>query len=289
MAKKRANLSDLLNDLTFRIHYQKNKLICLNEHEWSGLPDGIEARHIEKLLFNPGFGVFFRDPGMSFMVLEGHQDGMLNVYGEPLGYRVHGYNYQRHLRAEECVIIRNNLLAIPTEPFIMHYVNKITEAERTMDVNIKACKTPVIFACDDKDLLSFKRMFQQVDGNTPALFVDRGLNLDSIQAFLTGVKFMGNELMDYKRAVESDLLTFLGQNNTPVDKKERLITDEAEANDQLIASFADLQLEARKKACEEINAMFGLSVSVRRRVPVDKTVETVQNSVENKEGNDVSA
>lgn len=282
MAKKRATLSDLLNDLTYRTHYDKNRLICLNEHEWDGLPDGIESRHIEKWLFSRGLCCFFKDPKMAHMVLECDTGGQVNVYGDPTGWRAHGFNYQRYLNADECVIIRNNLLALPTEPFIIHYVNKITEAERTMDVNIKACKTPVIFACDDKDLLSFKRMFQQVDGNTPALFVDRGLNLDSIQAFLTGVKFMGNELMDYKRSVESDLLTFIGQNNTPVDKKERLITNEAEANDQLIQSFADLQLEARQKACEEINAMFGLNVSVKRREPVvEKAVDIVDGGGDN--------
>lgn len=276
MARKRATLTDLLNDLTYRTHYDKNRLICLNAHEWDGLPDGIESRHIEKWLFSRGFCCFFKDPKMAHMVLECDTGGQVNVYGDPTGWRAHGYNYQRYLNADECVIIRNNLLALPTEPFIMHYVNKITEAERTMDVNIKACKTPVIFACDDKDLLSFKRMFQQVDGNTPALFVDRGLNLDSIQAFLTGVKFMGNELMDYKRSVESDLLTFLGQNNTPVDKKERLITDEAEANNQLIESFADLQLQARQQACEEINKRYKLNISVKRRVgAVEKPVEDV--------------
>ena len=143
-----------------------------------------------------------------------------------------------------------------------------------MDVNIKACKTPVIFACDDKDVLTFKRIFQQVDGNVPAIFADKGLNLDSIQAFLTGVKFMGIELMDYKRSVESDLLTFLGQNNTPVDKKERLITDEAQANNQLIESFADLQLRAREEAVNEINDMFGLSITVKRRQPVETVVDT---------------
>ena len=276
MAKKRATLSDLLNDLTYKAHFDKNMLICLNEHDWEGLPAGIEPRHIEKLLFSEGHACFFRDPQMDYMVLACFSDGQLNVYGDPLGYQAHGFNYRRHLQADECVIIRNNLLGLPTEPFIHHYVNKITEAERTMDVNIKACKTPVVFACDDKDVLTFKRIFQQVDGNVPAIFADRGLNLESIQAFLTGVKFMGNELMDYKRAVESDLLTFIGQNNTPVDKKERLITNEAEANDQLIASFADLQLEARKKACEEINAMFGLNISVKRREPVEKPVETVE-------------
>lgn len=273
MARKRANLSDLLNDLTFRTHYNKFRLVCTNEYEWEGLPDGILPRHIETLLFDKGMACFFQAPRMGFMCLECASDGRLNVYGDPTGYRVHGFNYQEHIKAEDCVIIRNNILGLPTDPFVMHYVNKITEAERTMDVNIKACKTPVVFACDDKDLLTFKRIFQLVDGNTPAVFADRGLNLDSITTFQTGVKFMGNELMDYKRSVESDLLTFLGQNNTPVDKKERLITDEAESNNQLIGSFADLQLQAREKACEEINTMFGLSISVKRRQPVEISVE----------------
>lgn len=276
MARKRANLTDLLNDLTYKTLFEKYKLIAMNEWQWVNLPEGIQERHIERWLFSNGFCCFFKRAHGSFMVLECSSDGKQNVYGDPTGFRITGVNFNTFRPVDQCVIIKNNLLSLPTESFITHYVNKITEAERTMDVNIKACKTPVVFACDDKDLLSFKRVFQQVDGNTPALFVDRGLNLDSIQAFLTGVKFMGNELMDYKRSVESDLLTFLGQNNTPVDKKERLITDEAEANDQLIQSFADLQLEARKKACEEINAMFGLDISVERRVPVEKPVETVE-------------
>lgn len=281
MARKRANLTDLLNDLTFRTLYNRFKLVAINEHEWSGLPPGIQPRHVESWLFDHGRCCFFRDPDMSYMALECSEEGYTKAYGDPLYWRVHGYDYQRRIRAKDCVIIRNNILMEPTKPFVMHYVNKLTEAERTMDVNVKACKTPVIFACDDKDLLTFKNMFQQVDGNVPALFVDRGLSLDSITAYQTGVKFMGNELMDYKRSVESDLLTFLGQNNSPVDKKERLITDEATANNQLIESFADLQLEARKEACKQINKLFGLNVSVKRRVPVENHVETEENEVEN--------
>ena len=277
MARKRATLTDLLNDLTHKTLFDKFKLICVNEWEWTGLPEGpggIKERHIESLLFSKGFACFFKRKNGSLMCLECDQGGNVNVYGDPLAYRAHGYGFQQWLPADKCVIIRNNKLALPTEPFVTHYVNKLVEAERTMDVNIKACKTPVVFTCDDKDVLSFKRLWQATDGNVPAHFVDRGLNLDAIQAFQTGAKFLGNELMDYKRSVECDLLTFLGQNNVAVDKKERLITDEAEANDQLIDSFADLQLQARQEACEEINAMFGTNISVKRRV-VEKPAENV--------------
>lgn len=280
MARRRATITDLLNDLTFKVQYDKWRLVAINEWEYSGLPEGITERHLEKLLYSYGKACFFRDPNMSYMVLECDQTGHVNVYGEPLRYRVHGFNYQREVSADKCVIIRNNKLNLPTDPFIMHYVNKITEAERTMDVNVKACKTPVIFACDSQDVLSFKRLFQQVDGNTPAIFADKGLNIDAIQSYQTGAKFMGNDLMDYKRAVESDLLTFLGLNNTPVDKKERLITDEAEANNQLIESFADLQLQARQEAVDEINKMFSLSITVKRRQLVNNSVDSVESEVD---------
>lgn len=278
MARKRATLSDLLNDLTFKSLYDKYQLISINAFEWEGLPEGIEERHIERNLFRHGKAIFFKDPAMSFMCLECQNSGQVNVYGDPLSYVAHGINYHRTYAAEDCVIIENNKLRLPTDPFIMFYVNKMTEAERTMDVNIKACKTPIIFACDDKDVLTFKRIFQQVDGNVPAIFADRGLNLDSIQSFQTGVKFMGKDLMDYSNSVENKLLTFLGVNNSAVDKKERLITDEANANNQLISEFAELQLEARMRACEAINDMFGLNVSVKRREAVDNSVETEENA-----------
>lgn len=285
MARKRANLTDLLNDLTFRTLHDKYKLIALNAFKWEGLPEGIEERHIERELYQSGKAIFFRDPQMSYMCLRCDTTGQVNIYGDPTHYIANGFNYNRVYSSEDCVVIENNKLRLPTDPFVMFYVNKLTEAERTMDVNVKANKTPVVFACDDKDALTFKTLFSQVDGNVPAIFADKNLNIDSVKAFLTGVSFLGNDLMDYKRSVESELLTFLGVNNSPIDKKERLITDEANSNNQLIESFCNLQLEARKRACEAINKLYGLNVTVEKRVEnvenaPDPDEEEVENDVE---------
>lgn len=279
--KKRATLTDLLNDLTYKVIYDKFRLIALNMFEWSGLPAGIDEKYIEKYLFDYGKAIFFRDPKMSFMCLQADNGAHQNVYGEPLGWWATGFNYHQYYKSDDCVIISNNKLRIPTNQFITFYANKLTEGERTMDVNVKACKTPFIFACDDKDVLSFKQIFRKVDGNEPAVYADRGLNLDSLQVLQTGVKFMGNELQDYKHTVENELLTFLGVNNVPVDKKERLITSEAESNDEMIQAFCDIQLEARKRACEEINKKYGLSVSVKLRCGnVEKVVEKEEHNNE---------
>lgn len=260
MARKRATLSDLLNDMTMKVIFDKFKMICVNMFEWEGLPDGIEERHLESMLFDYGKVIFFRDPVMSYMALPASQGTQMNVYGDPLTWWADGVGYHEEYSADECVIIRNNKLAIPTRDFVMFYAYKIAEAERTMDVNVKACKTPFIFTCDDKDVLTFKQIFSKIDGNVPAIFADRGLNLDSIQAIQTGVKFLGNDLTDYKNSVENEFLTFLGINNLPIDKKERTIVAEVESNDELVASFAEIMHESRNLAAEQIKALYGLPV-----------------------------
>lgn len=274
--RRRANLNDLLNDLTFKTLYDKFKLISINAFKWEGLPDDIREEDIERVLFDDGKVMFFRHKRMSHMCLPCDEIGTSVAYGRPLRYRAVGHNFRYEVDADKCVIIENNKLRIPTHSFVMFYVNKLTEAERTMDVNVKSNKTPVILVTDDKDVLSMKKFIADVDGNAPAIIVDKSLNLDGIKALDLKAKFLGKELMDYKQTVEGELLTFLGINNNPVEKKERLITDEANANNELIEKFIDLQFEARERACKKINEMFDLQITVSKRHAVEKSVETVE-------------
>lgn len=286
MARKRATITDLLNDLTFKKIYEKYKLVAVNRFEWEwnreAVSPDLTEQIIENYLFTFGKSIFFRDGDMLCMCLEAQDGHDMNVYGKPLHYNAVGFGYNKTYKAEECVIIENNKLRLPTSDFLLFYTNKIAEAERTADVNIKACKTPIVFACDDKDVLTFKRIFQQVDGNVPAIFADKGLNLDAMQVFDTKAKFMGIELRDYIKGVENDLLTFLGVNNPAVDKKERLLTDEVNSNNELIDDFFNLQLEARERACEEINRLFPeVQIRVKPREYVRENVDNVDKDGDN--------
>lgn len=273
MARKRATLTDMLNEFTARVIFDKYKMLACASFEWEGLPDDIKSLFIERTLFDDGKACFFREKEKSFMCLPVSNTGKMNVYGEPLYYTVTGFGFQKKIKADDCVIIENNILRLSTKDFLLFYVNKLTEAERTMDVNVKAVKTPVVFACDDKDVLTFKRIFQQVDGNTPAIFADKGLNLDAIKAYKTDAKFLCNDLMDYKKAVENELMTFLGFNNSPIDKKERVNVEEANSNNEIIDMFAALQLKARQEACENIKNKFGVDITVKRQEGVKTNVD----------------
>ena len=77
--------------------------------------------------------------------------------------------------------------------------------------------------------------------------------------------FISPELYELKMKIWGECLDMLGINNANTQKKERLITDEVNANNGLLQLSNDVFYEARKRACEELNKKFGLEVSVERR------------------------
>lgn len=264
MPKKRTG-AEFLNHMTFKVLYDHYKTIALNTYVWNGLPEGIEERYIEETLFDEGKVLFFRDPAMSYFALPCFQGNRLDVYGEPLSWTAQGLNYLKTFPREKCVLIENNKTRTPTHDKVVYFVQKMYEASRTMDNALKTAKVPFVFLCDEKEVLTYKAIFQKIDDNEPAIFGSPGLSLDRVQVLPTRVQFQGNDLMDFSRSVESQLLTFLGINNCPVDKKERLVSGEVTSNDQIIDINADQGLEARKRAAEAINAMFGLNLTVELR------------------------
>ena len=257
MSKKRT-YEDMLNLTTFRVLYEHYRNVCLNMFKWDGLPEGLEERYIERVLFDNGKALFFEDPTMKHMCLPCFQGSQLNVYNEPLSWRAIGTGYNREYPREQCVLIENNKMRTPTHDTVAFFVRKMYEAERTMDVNLTTSKAPWIFLCDEKNVYTYKSIFQKIDQNEPAIFGSKTLaqGLGTEQLLPTRTEFIGNDLMDFSHSVENKLLTFLGINNCPVDKKERLVTDEAESNDQLLATNAAVMLEARQRAAEAINKMW---------------------------------
>ena len=65
-----------------------------------------------------------------------------------------------------------------------------------------------------------------------------------------------------QRSIDGDALTYFGINNINILKKERLITGEANGNNQQIAINLESMYKARRKAVEEINNKYGLDIKL---------------------------
>lgn len=71
------------------------------------------------------------------------------------------------------------------------------------------------------------------------------------------------------------MLSFLGVNNVATEKAERLVTDEVNANNQMVQLAAETMLLTRQQAAKEFNETYGFNVKVKLRT-FDEMQELLQ-------------
>lgn len=298
----------LKNAVVWLDYFHRLELMALSMFEWLNLPPLMSVRYLERALFEKGQAAFVNDPEYGFMALKCSSEDRLNPYGEPIKVRVFGENGYNKLfeigeiikplegtkaaeilKAEtdnrQCVLIRNNYIMKPTISTIMLFCDRLYEIERTIDINVKVQKLPIVIVGNDSTILSLKTFMEKVDGNSHVIYVDKSMNIEGIKVLKTDAPFLCDKLMEYKHDVWNEALTFLGVNNNPsVDKAERLLTDEVESNNESIQLSAEIMLLCRKEACEQINKMFNLNIDVRLRGHQDEQEKPEEPKEEKPEG-----
>src|SRR5699024_10380240 len=78
----------------------------------------------------------------------------------------------------------------------------------------------------------------------------------------TGAPFHLDKIEQDRLDTLNEFLTYFGVNNININKKERLITNEANANDELIAHNRNKMLKPRKEAAHIISELWGTDITV---------------------------
>lgn len=281
------SMARYLNDRVFTDYYTRLMLIARSVFEWKNLPKGLNEKWIERFLFSEGQCVFFKDERLGFMVASCVRDGRLNNYDEPTTVRpvAHDLPPTKLINGVDCIVIQNNDECLATAPSIQLYAYKLTEVDRTQDVNIQGQKTPFLLTCTDRQRLSVKNAMKQRADNEPVIVVDNNFDAEAINSMPTVAPIVFDKLEIQKHNVWNECMTFLGLNNANQDKRERLVADEVEANNEQVEACFNVMLKAREDACKRINELFGTNISVVKRVqktPVLNDSEPVKSS----EGNE---
>ena len=262
--KRKPVINDNIERETIRLtkYYQ---MLALNRYKWENLPNGIESRYIEQMLFDNGECALFDHPDLGLCVLRSSSRENLNIYGEPTKLSLSGFNEHRTVMMDECVRIMNNDLALPTLPDIVYYARRMAEIDDIIMQNLRQQRVPYLFATNENNQYSIKSLYDRMYQGEPAIFVDKEMlkgEPENIMVLPTQAPYLVDQLQIQKQEMERELLTFLGINNT-VEKKERLLVDETNSNNQFIKMASDIGFKQRQLACDQMNVMFGLNVTVK--------------------------
>ena len=253
--------SAAMNTGTYRQYYNRLVELAISMFEWKNLPDTVDPRFLELCLFTDGQVVFFNDPDLGYLTLQNACNGGFNVYRIPVKRRAYAVNgYQKDLSDKDSVIIFNNYLHTNSQLDAAMFARRLSDLDRSIDVNAEAQKTPILIKCDETQRLTMQNLYMQYDGNMPFIFADKSLNTNQLQAIKTDAPYVADKLYQLKTQIWNEALTYLGISNINVQKKERLITDEVTRNQGGTIASRYSRLNARRDACKQINAMFGLDV-----------------------------
>lgn len=272
--------SGIRNNAKYVQYYDRLTELSISMFEWKNLPDTIDPRFLELVLFSDGQAVFFKDEVLGFLCLQCAANGSFTVYRVPMNRRAYAVNgYNKNLSVDDSVIIYNNMLRKNSRLDVKMFALELAELDRTIDVNARAQKTPVLILCSEEERLSYTNVYKEYDGNAPVIYGDKGLNPKSVTVLKTDAPYVADKLYTLKTQKWNEALTYLGISNINVQKKERLITDEVTRNQGGVIASRYSRLQARRQACEEINRLFGLDMWCDYREDF-QLIETQEDTIE---------
>lgn len=279
-------ISAMQNLRTFDYYFNRLTNIATSIFEWKNLPDNVDPRWLELTIFGNGMCLFFHDDDADFYdALPCTIGGTFDNHNIPVlrrAYAANGYQAQRD-NTNSVIIYHNYLHGVPIWDIEM-FATRLADYQRTIDVNTRAQKTPVLLLCDDNQKTTWENTLIKYEGNVPLILGNSGMNPNALTVLKTDAPFVADKIEELRVQVWNDAMSYLGVSNVNVTKKERLITDEVQRNMGGVLASRNSPLEMRREACRQINAMFGLNVDVDFREDIlayqsdiiGKTMEDVE-------------
>lgn len=253
------------NNFRLNLIYNKYKMLSLNMFRWEGLPETIESRHIENSLFSYGLCLIVNDKDLGYISVPCNYGANMNVNAVPTEVISCGFNYIKTFKylgkdKENCQLILNNDLAIGNEQYIFDYAQRMFEVENCIRVNINQQKFPWFVNTTPNTKKTIDTMFQKVMNGEPYILGSKE-QIGNVEVLTLNTPYIADKLNEYKYELEREVLSFHGLNNN-FEKKERLLVDEVNSNNDFIDRNVELMYRQRQLACEQMNKKFGWNVRV---------------------------
>ena len=236
--------------------------------EYINFPDHWELDYFQEVLFLEG-AIGVTDTTAGILPLRCSWTG-INFFNEPtdliFANPVLG-NFSRKIGVDGVLIrLQYNYLGIMT--LLNRYANLLAMCDSAIAVNLMNSKVTFIGMAEDKTQAeTMKKMYDDISMGRPAVFVKKTAVGNGENFYFNHVKeqYIAQDIQDTKRSIVNEFLTEIGINNANLNKRERLNTDEVNANDDEIRANLQHWLDNISMGLQQTNDMFGLDVSVKVR------------------------
>lgn len=169
----------------------------------------------------------------------------------------------------DCEIIKLQPDYSSVMDIVNYYADLMALCSQSVSINLINTHTATIFPASNKaQAESYKKMIDKISVGEPAVIMDKNLFDETGKPLWTPYEsnvsnlYISDKILSDMRKIEAEFDTEIGIPNANTDKRERLITDEVNANNAETALRANMWLEELKAGCGKVNSMFDIGIKV---------------------------
>ena len=262
----------------FYTRYLFQKLISI--YKWSGIPEEWPENYFQYVLFGFGYLAVFDTEQYGILCNECGISGY-DVFYQPTTAMIANpiLGSMQLTIGEDCELIKVQPDYGSVMDIVGNYADLMAMALETAGINLLNSKLSYVFMADNKQSAeTFKKLYDQIASGNPAAVVDKMLvgadGEDAWRLFTqnVGQNYITDKILNDMRTIENQFNTEIGIPNANTQKRERLITDEVNANNIETQSKVLLWLSTMKKCLDKVNNHYGLNIAVEYRYEAQEEV-----------------
>lgn len=190
-----------------------------------------------------------------------------NLYDKPTEIQVNNTVVQGIERTidKDCVLFTINPNYTGMWDIISYYAVQLAEIQLSANVNLRNVKLAYVYLAEDnKEAENFKKMTDKVDSGEAMVFAKKRSSQNKAELFFNNVAntYIVDKLLVDMRKIISNFDMEMGIPTVNTEKKERLISDEANSNNAETTLRINYIIDRLKKECKKCKEMFGVDIDI---------------------------
>lgn len=267
-ARKPKDVDGVAN--TSAMYYRMKLLkLILQRFDFEGLPETWDSDYFLEHLFLDGV-ICITDTSAGVLALKTGVTG-IGIFDQPTECIIVNpvLGQMRRTINEDCVLVKIQLDYQGVGWILNRYSTMLAMCDSSIAVNLLNTKATFVFGATSKaQAETFKAIFDKISMGEPAVFTsENNTTLIKEQMFTMPAKenFIADDVQLLKRKIINEFLTDIGISNANTDKRERLVTDEVNANNDEIVANIQHWYDNINEGLNKANELFGLNLSCKIR------------------------
>lgn len=257
----------------YYVRYLIQKVISV--YNFEGLPENWSESYFKYVLFCFGFIAVFNDPRYGTIPQECTLSDTMTLFHEPDKVLVVNpiFSSTKEMKiGKDCELLKLQPDYGGIGDIVSIYADLLAVALETANVNLMNSKASFVFFAHNKAVAeTYKKMYDELAAGKPFSVVDKNLlNEDGTHNWdffvqNVGQNYITDRVLNDMKSIEDQFNTKIGIPNANTQKRERLISDEVNANDVDTKALVNVWLDTMQDGIRRINDHYGLNLSVRYR------------------------